>query len=149
MKKGQSPDEIREYAKELEKAIEAKDTEFVQSRFCDDCEIEFLEARLTGKEGVNKWLKWLYKNLDEISFSPITMVVEGNTFFEEYILHGKLRNGKELQSKQASVSVYEGSKIKSLHLYFDRFDFAELVAKGYAGKKIVKEITKKSLKGLT
>lgn len=148
MGKGQSPDEIRKFARDLGNAIETRNTKLALSRFADDCEIEFLEAKLTGEEGVKKWLKWLYENLAEIRFSPATTVVEGNVFFEEYILYGKLHNGAEIQSKQASVSVYEGSKIKSLHLYFDRFDFAELAAKGFAGKRIVKEITKKSLKGL-
>lgn len=148
MEQRKSPDEIRKLAKDLKNAIENKNTKLVLSHFSDDCEIEFLEAKLTGKEGVEKWLEWLYRNLGEIRFSPVTILVDGNMFSEEYILYGKLHNGTEIQSKQAGVSVYEGSKIKSLHLYFDRLDFAELVAKGFAGKKIVKEITKKSLKGL-
>ena len=45
--------------------------------------------------------------------------------------------------------VFEGLKIKSLRMYFDRLDFSGSVAKDVVSKTIVKELVKKSLEGLT
>ncbi len=149
MKSQQSPDEIRKVAMALGNAIEKKNVEEILSSFADDCEIELLRQRLVGKEGVKKWVDWLYKNLKQIKLQPIVIIVKGNTLFEEFILRARLHGGIEIKSKQAEVLVYENYKIKSLRLYFDRLDFAELVAKDPVSKAIVNRITKKSLKGLT
>jgi hypothetical protein len=75
-------------------------------------------------------------------------MVEGNTFFEEFILVGTLPNGKIVESKQSEVLVYEDYKIKSLRVYFDRLDFADVVADSFISRKIVKTLISRSLKGL-
>jgi hypothetical protein len=76
-------------------------------------------------------------------------MVEGNTFFEEFIVEAKFHDGEEAHSKQAVVLVFEDLKIKSLRMYFDRLDFSGSVAKDVVSKTIVKELLKKSLEGLT
>ncbi|MDX1814287.1 MAG: hypothetical protein R3319_05800, partial [Candidatus Bathyarchaeia archaeon] len=83
-----------------------------------------------------------------IKFVPITIIVEGNTFFEEFIVEAKFHDGEEARSKQAVVLVFEDSKIKSLRMYFDRLDFSSSVAKDVISKTIVKELVNKSLEGL-
>ena len=148
MENRQSPDEIRKLAMDFDRAVENRDIEKVLSSFSDDCEIELLGQRLVGKGGVNKWIDWLYRHLDEVKFEPITIIVEGNIFFEEFIVKARLLNGVEVSSKQAEVLLYEDYKIKSLRLYFDRLDFAESVTKGFISKAIVKKLIKKSLEGL-
>ncbi|NHI84178.1 MAG: hypothetical protein EAX81_07750 [Candidatus Thorarchaeota archaeon] len=65
--------------------------------------IELLGAKLIGKDGVKKWLDWLFKHMSSIKFVPITIMVEGNVFLEEFIarvyfLMGRFWN----QNKQRS-----------------------------------------------
>jgi hypothetical protein len=144
----QSPDEIRRVAMDFDNAIESKSVELALSSFADYCEIELLGVRLTGRKGARKWIDWLYTDLAEVKFVPVTMMVEGNTFFEEFILEGKLHNGVEVRSRQAEVLVYENLHIKSLRLYFDRLDFADLVAKGPISRAIVRRLVRTSLSGL-
>ncbi len=144
----QSPDEIRKVAMEFDNAIETKNIELGLSSFADDCEIELLGVKLVGRQGARKWLDWLYKNLAEVKFVPVTVMVDGSIFLEEFILEGKLHNGVEVRSKQAEVLIYENLKIKSLRLYFDRLDFADLVAKGPISRAISRRLVRTSLKGL-
>jgi len=144
----QLPDEIKKAAKVIDRALENKDIEVILSCFSDDCEIELCDIKLEGKEGVKRWADWLYLYLVEVKFVPVTIMVDGNTFFEEFILEAKLKDGTEVRVKQAEVLVYENYKIKSLRLYFDRLDFANLVAKGAIDKAIVRRFIKKSLEGL-
>ena len=94
---------------------------------------------------MRKWIDWLYSNLEEVKFEPITIIVEGNTLFEEFMIQAKLHNGVEVISKQGEVLIYENYKIRSLRLYFDRLDFAHAVIKGPITKAIVNKIVKKIL----
>jgi hypothetical protein len=76
-------------------------------------------------------------------------MVEGNTFFEEFVVEAKFYNGEEARSNQTVVLEFENLKIKSLSVYFDRLDFSDAVAKDVVSKTIVKELIKKSFEGLT
>ena len=143
-----SPDEIRKLAAELDNAIESRNAEAVISSFSEDCEIEFLGIKLTGKEGVRKWLHWVYGHLAQIKFEPVTIMVDRNTFFEEFVLKGKLHDGSEVRSRQAEVLVYKNHRVKSLRLYFDRLDFAGSVTRGFISKAVVRHMVRKSLGGL-
>jgi len=145
----QSPDKIRKMAATLDNAIESKNIEEILSSFAEDCEIELLRQHLIGKEGVKKWIDWMYKNVRQIKLQPIIIMVKGSTLFEEFIVRARLHSGIEIKSKQSEVLVYENDKIKSLRLYFDRLDFAESVAKDPISKATVNRILKKSLEGLT
>jgi len=148
MERNQLPEKIRRGASDLDNAIESKNIELILSSFSDDCEIELLGIKLTGKDGVRRWTDWMYKHLAEVKFVPITITVDGNVFFEEFILEGRLHNGIEVQSKQAEVLIYENYKVKNLRLYFDRLDFADSVVKGSISKAFVRKLMKRSLKGL-
>ena len=75
-------------------------------------------------------------------------MIEGNTFFEEFIVKARLHNGTEIKSKQAEVLLYENYKIKSLRLYFDRLGFAEAVTRGPVSQALVRRLINKSLEGL-
>ena len=145
----QSSDEIRKAAKDFDNAVESRNIDRILSSFTDDCEIEILGQTLDGKEGVQKWIDWLYKHLKQIKFQPITTLVDGNIFFEEFIIRARLPNMVGVKSKQAEVLVYENYKIKSLRLYFDRLDFADAIVKEPFSKVIANRIIKKSLAGLT
>jgi ketosteroid isomerase-like protein len=116
--------------------------------FADNCEIELLSVKLRGKEGAKKWLSWIYTHVAEIRFLPVTIMVEGSTFFEEFTVEAKFHDGEEARSNQAVVYVFENLKIKNLRMYFDRLDFSSAVAKDVISKTIVKEL-KRSLEGLT
>jgi ketosteroid isomerase-like protein len=148
MDKANLSEEMRKVALAFDDALENKDREAILEKFTDDCEIELLSIKLHGKEGVEKWLDWLYKHIAEIKFLPITIMVEGNTFFEEYVVEVKFHDGEAARSNQAVVLVFENLKIKSLRLYFDRLDFSNAVAKDVISKTIVRELIKKSLEGL-
>ena len=145
----QSSAKIRKIALALDNAIESKNIEGILSSFTEDCEIELLRQHLIGKEGVKKWIDWMYKNVRQIKFQPIIIMVKGNTLFEEFIVRARLHSGIEIKSKQSEVLVYENDKIKSLRLYFDRLDFVESVVKDPISKATVNRILKKSLEGLT
>jgi len=145
----QSPGKIRKAAAAFDNAIENKNTEEILASFTEDCEIELLRQLLIGKAGVKKWIDWLYKNIRQIKFQPIIIMVEGNTLFEEFIVRARLHSGIEIKSKQSEVLVYENDKIKSLRLYFDRLDFAESATKGRISKTVLNQVIKKSLEGLT
>ena len=149
MEHTQSSEAILRTALNLDRAIENRNFESVLSKFSEDCEIELLGVKLSGKEGVKKWMEWQFKHIAKIDFLPVTKMVSGNTFFEEYIAEAKLHNGEEIWSKQAVVLQFNDSLIKNLRLYFDRLDFADSVAKDVISKTIVKELIKKSIEGLT
>ena len=148
MDKANLSEDMRKVALAFDDALENKDHQAILEKFTDDCEIELLSIKLNGKEGVEKWLDWLYKHIAEIKFLPITIMVDGNTFFEEYVAEAKFHDGEQARSNQAVVLVFENLKIKSLRLYFDRLDFSNAVAKDVISKTIVKELVKKSLEGL-
>lgn len=149
MQDNQSAEKIRKLSLDLDKALENKNVELVLSSFSDACEIELLGIKLTGKEGARKWLQWMYGHLAEVRFTPITIMVDGSVFFEEFILLGRFHDGTEVKSTQAEVLIYEGDQIRILRLYFDRMDFAGSVAKGRIAKTFVRWAKKKSLQGLT
>lgn len=145
----QESDKIKKIAMRLDNALEKMAVEEVVHYFSEDCEIELLNVKLVGKDGVRKWLQWLFKHVSEIRFKPVIILVEGNVFFEEFIINAKLHDGKQITSKQAEVLIYKNYKIQSLRLYFDRLDFADAVAKDFVSKGIVKQLIKKSIKELT
>ncbi|MGD9395220.1 MAG: nuclear transport factor 2 family protein [Candidatus Thorarchaeota archaeon] len=148
MTQTQDENRIKEVAMELDNAIESRDIDQIVSFFSDDCEIELMGINLSGKDGARRWLEWLFDTLVEVKFKPVIIMVEGDVFFEEFILVGTLPNGKVVESKQSEVLVYENYKIKSLRVYFDRLDFADVVAEGFISKKIVRMLISRSLKGL-
>jgi ketosteroid isomerase-like protein len=144
-----SSEEIRRVAMALDKALESRDMQAITEKFTDNCEIELLGIKLFGKEGVRKWVDWIYMHVAEIKFLPVTIMVEGNTFFEEFVVEAKFPDGEEARSSQTVVLEFENLKIKSLRMYFDRLDFSGAVAKDVISKTIVRELIKKSLEGLT
>jgi ketosteroid isomerase-like protein len=148
MSNNDSSKEVRKVAKAFDNALESKDLQAILEKLADDCEIELLNIKLSGKEGAKKWFHWIYKHISEIKFLPITTMVEGNTFFEEFSVLAKFHDGEEGQSKQAVVLIFENLKIKSLRLYFDRLDFSSSMAKDIISKTIISELLKKSLEGL-
>jgi ketosteroid isomerase-like protein len=145
----QPSEAILKSALNLDEAIEKRNIETVFSKFSVDCEIELLGIKLNGREGVKKWMEWQFKHISKIDFIPITKMVSGNIFFEEYIAKANLHDGEEIQSKQAVVLQFRNKLITSLRLYFDRLEFANAVAKDVISKTIVKELVKKSIEGLT
>ena len=140
---------IRAVAKDLDDALETKDNEKILGSFSDDCEIELLGVTLKGKNGVRKWLDWKYQHVSAYRLVPVVIMIEGNVFFEEFLVEAKLPDGTRLQSKQAEVLVYdEDYRVKSLRLYFDRLDFADAVARDPISRFIVRRLIRASLKGL-
>jgi ketosteroid isomerase-like protein len=144
-----SSEDIRKVAIAFDKALESKDLQAIIETFAGDCEIELLGVKLFGKVSAKKWFSWLYKHVAEMKLLPVTVMVEGDIFFEEYVVKAKFYDGKEASSNQAEVLVFEDPKIKSLRMYFDRLDFSSSVAKNVISKTIVRQLVKKSLEGLT
>ena len=72
MNVNQRQERIRKAASDLDIAIESNDVERVVECFADDCEIELLGITLRGKDGVRKWMGWLYRYLDRIRLVPVT-----------------------------------------------------------------------------
>ena len=149
MEQNLSPEKIRKLAKALDDAIENRKTEEVMSYFAETCEIELLGVKLTGKEGLRKAIRWIFRYLKEITLSPITIMIEGNTFFEEFFVRTTTKEDKEIQVKQAEVLVYDDEyKVKSLRLYFDRLELAVAYTSNLVEKMMINRLKKASLKGL-
>ena len=143
------PEKIRELAKALDDAIENRNTEDVISHFSETCDIELLGIKLTGIKGLEKAIGWMFRYLKEITLVPITIMIEGNTFFEEFFIRTKNKEGKEIQIKQAEVLVYDDEyKVKSLRLYFDRLELAAAYTSNPIDKMMINRISKASLRGL-
>jgi ketosteroid isomerase-like protein len=148
MRRQRSSSRIRRLAKELDDAIERKDVESVVAAFAEDCRIELVGITLRGRAGVRRWLDWFYGKLTSVKLTAILIIIEGDTFFEEFLVEATLKNGAKITARQSEVLVYEGDKVKSLRLYFDRLEFAEAVAHDPVSRSLVKKIVALSLAGL-
>jgi hypothetical protein len=148
MNESQNKEKIIKFAEELDNNLELQDADKIIPYFAKDCEIEIFGIKLKGKENLKKWLEWFFNLFDTIKFEPIVIIVENNIFFEEFIIHVSFQQEKKLSIKVAEVLEYQNSKIKSLRLYLDRLEFADVIATGFLSKQIIKVIQKKSLEGL-
>jgi len=96
---------------------------------------------------VRKALDWLYGELGTISFEPLTILVEGDTFFEEFVLRAT-KGTMEVEIKATEVLVYRDYKVTHLRLYFDRLELAAALARGFLERWIVRKLERVSLRGL-
>jgi ketosteroid isomerase-like protein len=142
-------DRIRKLAQALDETIEKKDVSSVADFFSDDCELEMAGQILKGKEDLKRAFSWIFGHLPEIRLIPITILIEGSTFFEEFLVRTKSTKGKMLQVKQAEVLVYEDDyKVRSLRLYFDRLELGDVFVSNFIEKAMVELLAKASLRGL-
>jgi ketosteroid isomerase-like protein len=141
--------EIRKIGADFDSYLEEKDLKSALSYFHKDTEIQLMGLALKGLNGAEKFLKWLFDNLDEIKFHPSIIIVEGDTFFEEFLIEAKTKSGSKVSSKQTEVLVFEGDKIISLRLYFDRLDFVKSIARKFPDRLLVNRIIVKSIEGLS
>lgn len=148
MRRQQSTKRIRDLAKGLDDAIERRDVPSIVAAFAKDCQIELFGMALHGKAGVRSWLNWFYGKLKWVKLTPITIMIQGDTFFEEFLVEAELKNGARVKANQSEVLVYEGSEVKSLRLYFDRLEFAEAIAGDPWSRSLVKKIIALSVRGL-
>ncbi len=148
MNEYQSKDKIIKLAEELDNDLELQEVDKLIPYFSEDCEIEIFGIKLRGIKNLKKWLNWFFNMFDTIKFEPIVIIVEKNIFFEEFIIHVSFKQDKKLSVKVAEVLEYDNYKIKSLRLYLDRLEFADIFTAGSLSKKLVKLIKKRSLKGL-
>ena len=144
----QDKDKILKIAADLDRDLELQDVDKLIPYFSEDYEIEMFGLRFTGKKNLKKWLSWFFKLFESIKFEPLVIMVENNFFFEEFIIRATFVQGKQLSIKIAEVLEYENYKIKSLRLYLDRLEFADILTTGFLSKKLLKLIKKRSLKGL-
>ena len=145
----QDPDEIRAVAMQLDNALEAMDKEKVLEFFTGDCEIKFLGKTMKGKAGVIKWLDWMEaKGMTAMKLTPVNIQVIGDTFLEEFKAKAVLADGTEIEAEQCEVLIYEGYKVKSLRLYFDRLQYAPMVAKNFVERGVIKRLDKMTFEGL-
>jgi hypothetical protein len=139
---------ILKLASDLDNDLEKMNIDTLLPYFSDDCEVELLGITLKGRLGLIKWLNWFFDSFSSIKFEPIVIMVEGDTFFEEFYIYGTTIDNQKIAGKIAEVLIYENYKIKSLRLYFDRLNFAEASINGFIGKLVTNLIKKKSIKGL-
>jgi ketosteroid isomerase-like protein len=143
------PDQIRIRAQALDEAIEKRDVEATMAFFSDDFEIEMIGLTLKGREGLKKALSWMFDCLKEIRIIPLTILIDGATFFEEFVLRSKTKRGKTLEVRQAEVLIYDlDYKVKSLRLYFDRLELGEVFASNIGERLVVKLLARASVKSL-
>jgi uncharacterized protein (TIGR02246 family) len=146
---GQDPDRIREVAMQLDDAMEAMDKEKVLEFFSEDCEIKFLGKTVKGKDGAKRWLDWMEaKGMTRMKLTPVNIQVIGDTFLEEFKAKAVLEDGSEIEAEQCEVLIYEDYKVKSLRLYFDRLQYAPMIAKNFVEKAVIRRLNKMTFAGL-
>ena len=90
----------------------------------------------------------MYRYLKEIILVPITIIIQDNIFFEEFIVKVKV-TGRDIKLRQAEVLEYGTDyKVKSIRLYFDRLEFAQAFSSNFIDRILIKQVNKKSLRGL-
>jgi len=145
----QDPDRIRQVAMQLDDTLEAMDKDKVLDFFTDDCEIKFLGKTMRGKDGVMRWLDWMEaKGMTAMKLTPVNIQVIGDTFLEEFKAKAVLADGTELEAEQCEVLIYEDYKVKSLRLYFDRLQYAPMIAKNFIERGVIKSLNKMTFEGL-
>ena len=142
----ESPETIKEHARRLDAALEAKDIPGVVRCFAEDCEIELLGVKLKGHDGIRRWLAWLFQHASSVAFEPRVIMVEGQELFEEFTVNATLHSGRELRSHQAEVLTYRDGLVTSLRLYLNPLDFAR--AAGVMGRLAAPLLTRLARKGL-
>jgi len=84
----QDKNKILKLASDLDNDLELKNENKLISYFTDDCKIEMLGIKLEGRNELKKWLNWFFQMFEIIRFEPIVIMVENNTFFEEFFIRG-------------------------------------------------------------
>lgn len=140
--------DIRELALRFDRAIERRDSAAVLSAFHEDCTITLPGIELTGREGAERWVAWLFSELREICFEPVIVMTRDDTLFEEFIVRARTAGGRTLESRQAEVLVFQDGKVKSLRLYFDRLDVAQALSPGFFSRMAISHIGKQFSRGL-
>ena len=148
MANGLEREKIRELAKALDDAIERHDVERLVSYFAEACEIRLPGITLTGREGLRRAIGWMYSYLKEIKLVPVTIMIEGGVFFEEFIVKGAIGD-HDIEVRQSEVLVYDGDyRVTSLRLYFDRLELAQHFPANFIDRFLVRRVSRESLKGL-
>ena len=148
MEKSLNPEKIREISESLDDAIEKHHVEELVSYFSEECEIQLSGITLTGHEGLRKAIDWMYAYLKEITLIPITMIIQGSVFFEEFIVKAKV-GGHNIEVRQAEVLVYRNDyKVENIRLYFDRLELAQNFPYNFIDRILIRKVNKASLKGL-
>ena len=148
MENSRNDEKIRELAKALDDAVEQHNVEELVSYFSEECEIQLPGITLTGHEGLRKAIRWMYTYLKEIALIPITIIIQGNIFFEEFIVRAEIA-GSKTEVRQAEVLEYgENYKVKSIRLYFDRLELARAFSTSFIDRILINRVNKTSLKGL-
>ena len=143
-------EKIRILAKALDTAIEQHDIERLVSYFAEECEIQLPGITLNGYEGLRRAIKWMYGYLKEITLIPMTILIQGNVFFEEFIMKTKVSGGREIQVKQSEVLTYgDDYKVRSLRLYFDRLELGKALSSNAIDRIIVNRLNRMFQEGLT
>lgn len=150
MESSQTQADVRDTAEKFGGYVGAKNVEAVISCFAEDCEIEFLNVKLKGKHGAGEWIKWLYGHMSELRYEPVFTMSDGNVFFVEYVLVGKLHNGIDIKSRQAQIMIFDSEgRIKHFRYYFDRLDFVESAINRIMAKSLVQIFNQKTLNDLS
>lgn len=134
-------------AQKFNDAVADKDLDRFLQFFDNSCEIELMDLKLRGKDGAEKWFKWMFSYCEKAEFDYLNTAFNEDTFFVEYVLKADMKGGDSIKSKQAVVIGFEDKLVKSLRLYFDRLDFAYSVA-NFPSRLIIDQIVKKSTEGL-
>jgi hypothetical protein len=133
-----SPDDIRDRAAELDRALVRRDLDGARALFDPECRLDLLGLNLEGAAGAERWLQWLFALLPRIDLEPVTTLVEPPAIFQEHVLRTELPGGERIESRQMRVTVWEGDRIKELRLIFDRLDLAPLLARGRLARLLVR-----------
>lgn len=89
------------------------------------------------------------KGTAAMKLTPISIQVIGDTYVEEFEARALLADGTEIEAEQCEVLIYEDYMVKSLRPYFDRLQYAPMVATGFFDRVILNRLEKMTFEGLS
>ncbi len=67
-------------------------------------------------------------------------MVDGDNFFEAFVIKATKDDGSEAEIPATEVLVYEGQKVRKRRIYFDRLALAGIRARGFLERWVVKKM---------
>jgi ketosteroid isomerase-like protein len=137
-------DTMRDFARVLTKG----DTKKAISFFTEDAVWDTPNGTFSGIEGITKYIEWMKSNITDqtITETGIGISVKANTGIYEHIIGG-ITKGRKWDASAICIYEFQGKKIKSIRMVYDRLKVAHQVTTGIA-KTAVGNIVREMEKGL-
>jgi hypothetical protein len=85
----------------------------------------------------------MYRYFKEVTLIPITIMIQDNIFFEEFIVKARVSGG-DIEVRQAEVLVYDNNyKVREIRLYFDRLELAQAFSPNLFDRILIRKLNQR------